>query len=183
MGRETAAGSSPAARAGPNAGCDVLANTEGIPRPLAISDCDVDESRIVEEVLVPSRPSAGLGPVRPFRDQVDPIPYGSDRVDAQLETLSVTRGHAKVTPGAVGLGGASTAIFGCEGVVNALASVDYSTTIGNIAFALPDACESPAEIGQRTLAESDWRAHPRGATRRIPAARWGELGLAPIPHS
>ncbi|WP_162559847.1 hypothetical protein [Methylobacterium radiodurans] len=45
----------------------------------------------------------------------------------------------------------------------------YSTTIGNLAFALPDACASTAEIGRRGLAEMDWRARTRGAPRRIPA--------------
>lgn len=41
----------------------------------------------------------------------------------------------------------------------------YSTTIGNVAFALPDACASAAEVARRGLAEMDWRARVRAARR------------------
>ena len=37
----------------------------------------------------------------------------------------------------------------------------YSTTIGNVAFDLPDACAAAAEIGRRGLAEKDWRLRVR----------------------
>ncbi|MBK3401636.1 hypothetical protein HPY26_02335 [Methylorubrum rhodesianum] len=41
----------------------------------------------------------------------------------------------------------------------------YSTMIGNVAFALPDACAAAAEIGRRGLAEMDWRARTCVARR------------------
>ena len=41
----------------------------------------------------------------------------------------------------------------------------YSATIGNVAFALPDACAAAAEIGRRGLVEQDWRARVRAARR------------------
>ena len=57
----------------------------------------------------------------------------------------------------------------------------YSTTIGNVTFALPEACAAAAEIGQRGLAELDWRAHPRGAPERLPAQGRGGEGPPAIP--
>jgi hypothetical protein len=58
----------------------------------------------------------------------------------------------------------------------------YSSTIGNVAFALPDACAAAAEIGRRGLAEMDWRARVRAARRDgSPPAGGVEKDLIPFP--
>ncbi len=58
----------------------------------------------------------------------------------------------------------------------------YSTTIGNVAFALPDACAAAAEIGRRGLAETDWRARTRAARMDGSLPKGGvEKDLLPFP--
>ncbi|GJD55096.1 hypothetical protein MTDSW087_03416 [Methylobacterium dankookense] len=58
----------------------------------------------------------------------------------------------------------------------------YSTTIGNVVFALPDACAAAADIGRRGLAEVDWRARTRAARLNGSLPKGGvEKDLLPFP--
>ncbi len=58
----------------------------------------------------------------------------------------------------------------------------YSTTIGNVAFDLPDACAAAAEVGRRGLAEMDWRARTRAARRNGSLPQGGvKKELLPFP--
>ncbi len=58
----------------------------------------------------------------------------------------------------------------------------YSTTVGNVAFALPDACAAAAETGRRGLAEMDWRARTRAARLNCSLPKGGvEKDLLPLP--
>ncbi len=60
----------------------------------------------------------------------------------------------------------------------------YSTTIGNVTFALPEACAAAAEIGRRGLAELDWRARTRAACLNGSLPKGGvEKDLLPFPCS